>query len=141
MIIAVAVWAGRISPVFDVTQQILVLELGRGGAVARRIEPLPTGQPLSVAARMNQLGVEVLVCGAISGMLEGLLRAYRIRIIPFVTGEVEVVIGALLADRLTQPVFFLPGTRHRCGCGAGLGRIPGKGRRSGRESARKRDKD
>jgi predicted Fe-Mo cluster-binding NifX family protein len=69
------------------------------------------------AAAVAKLGVDVLVCGAVSRELEERLVANGIEVIAEVRGDAREVIRAKLDGALSQPCFMLPGchTRRRRG--------------------------
>ena len=113
---ALAVWNGRISPVFDVSRQILVLDIEDGNIVAKSEEMLDD-DPVRKACTLSRLKVETLLCGAISRPLSGILASYGIRIIPFIAGDSDEVITAYLAGDLPNPKMSMPGCcvrRRRC---------------------------
>lgn len=111
---ALAIWNGRISPVFDVSRQILLLDIENGTIVAKSSQRLDEHDPVRRAARLSEMGVETLLCGAISKPLANLLTAYGIKIISFIAGNVEEVISAYLAGDLPNPTMVMPGCRIRC---------------------------
>jgi predicted Fe-Mo cluster-binding NifX family protein len=113
---ALAIWNGRVSPVFDVSRQILVLDIEDGNIVAKSEEMLDD-DPVGKAGTLARLKVETLLCGAISRPLSGILAAYGIRIIPFIAGDSDEVIMAYLAGDLPNPQLSMPGCcgrKHRC---------------------------
>jgi len=117
MLVAIPQWRGRVSPVFDVAEQIVLVELAGGREVARCLDTLPGGPPAMRVGRLAELGVEVLVCGAISRPLEWLVRAQSIEVIACICGEVEEVIQAFRNGSLDQDRFVMPGCsgrRRRC---------------------------
>ena len=63
----------------------------------------------SAARRLAELGVDVLVCGAISWPLEALLTASGIRVIPLVCGGVEEMVRAFRGGTLGDERFTMPG--------------------------------
>ena len=68
---------------------------------------------------MNQLealGVDVLLCGAISRPLERMIRESGVKVIPWLRGSIEDVIDAYLVDGLSNDCFILPGFVQRAGC-------------------------
>ncbi|MEW6380034.1 MAG: NifB/NifX family molybdenum-iron cluster-binding protein [bacterium] len=111
---ALAIWNGRVSPVFDVSRQILILDIENGTVIARNRQVLDDNDPLRRAGRLADMKVETLLCGAISRCLSNLLAAYGIRIIPFIAGEAEDVISAYLAGNLPNPAMAMPGCLRRC---------------------------
>jgi predicted Fe-Mo cluster-binding NifX family protein len=149
---AFSVWDNRIAPVFDVSRQILLVETKAGRINSERREALADTIPEQKAACLAELGVDILVCGAVSRPLQEMLAAYGIRVIPFLAGDLREVIGAWLAGKGEINLFAMPGCckrkrrirasreveevfdmRGRSGGGAGQGRgMGGGGRRGGR---------
>jgi predicted Fe-Mo cluster-binding NifX family protein len=126
MKIAIATWNGRVSPVFDVSRQILVLEVSDTQVVNRCEETLDESA-LAKVQRLGELSVKTLLCGAISRPLAEMLAARGIEVIPFVAGGVEDVLTSYLAGQLPSPGFAMPGCcgrqgRFRGGRGCGPGR-------------------
>jgi predicted Fe-Mo cluster-binding NifX family protein len=117
MRVAVPDWQGRVSPVFDVAAQVVLVDLDDeeddGG---RRTESLGNTAPHDRARRLTELGVEVVVCGAISWLLEALLATSGIRVIPLVCGEVEEVVRAFRDGTLGDERFVMPGCRRGRRC-------------------------
>lgn len=132
MTVAFAVWDNRISPVFDTAGTLLVAEMEGGRVTGRRREPMDGDLPSEKVARLKALGVETLVCGAISRPLAGMIAAEGIRLVPFVAGTVEEVVAAYAQGLLPGPTFAMPGCgrrrRGRFGRGRGGG---GRGRNWG----------
>ena len=108
MKVAVPDWQGRVSPVFDVAGQVLLVDLDDRQTSGRR-ESLGSTAPHDRVQRLADLGVEVLVCGAISWPLEVLLAAGGIRVISQVCGEVEEVVQALRDGAIEDQQFAMPG--------------------------------
>jgi predicted Fe-Mo cluster-binding NifX family protein len=109
MLVAIPVWKGRVSPVFDVAGQVLLVELDRLIETARWEEPLADDGLDRRADRMAHWGVTTLVCGAISRPLESLLTARGIDVIPRVCGGVDEVLGAFSSGNLQSEQFAMPG--------------------------------
>ncbi len=125
MKIALSVWKNRISPVFDVARQILVLDIEEGRVKATATEALPV-TPNSKIMALGALEIEALVCGAISQSLALQAASSDIRVYPFVAGDVDEVVEACLSDALRNPAFAMPGCRglnkgFRGVCAAGCG--------------------
>lgn len=126
MKIAVTVWEGRISPVFDVSREIVILTIERKAVVARSTEGIATTTSARKVDRLIELGVETLICGAISEPLHRELAARGVRVIGFVAGAVDEVVAILLAGSLPAAAFAMPGShggrnRFRAGRGGKLG--------------------
>ena len=119
---AFAHWDGRIAPVFDVAESVLVVESEGDKLLSETEARMPSDTLAGKAASLGRLGVEALVCGAISKILLEIIAARGIRIVPFVAGELKMVIRAWLGGELSGPSFQMPG------CGGGLGGRWGRGR-------------
>jgi predicted Fe-Mo cluster-binding NifX family protein len=102
-------WAGRVSPVFDVANCLTVVEADGGRELARRDVALTQADPMRRARAVAGAGVDVLICGAVSWPLERMLTAAGVQVIPQTCGLVDEVIGAFLADGLTEQAFRMPG--------------------------------
>ena len=121
MKVALTVWNGRISPVFDVSRKVLILDVAHGAVTGQREEPLEGIDPVQKARKLVEWEVRKLICGAISRPLAGLFATYGIRTIPFIAGDAEEVIEAYLARKLPNRSMAMPGC-----CGGGRRRYPGK---------------
>jgi len=117
MQVALTIWNGRISPVFDVARQILVVDIQAGREIARRVEVLPGTDLQAQAERFWEIAPQVLICGAISGAMVGLLENKGVEVIPFIAGPTEQVLAAWLAGELSASDWGMPGCcgrRRRC---------------------------
>jgi len=138
MRIALPIWDERISPVFDVAAQVLLVDVDRQAVTGRREHRLAETDPMARVETLISWGVDVLICGAISRAIEQLLRARQVEVICRICGSAEEVLEAYLAGDLEAPRFRLPGCespgrgggRGRGGRGAGGGRGV-RGRRRG----------
>ncbi len=111
MMIAVPVWEGRVSPVFDSAGKVLVVAAEGGREIGRDERPLAQSHVLARAGELMKLGVDVLICGAISAPLQLALNSAGIRVHGFVCGPVDDVIAAFLDGELSKAVFRMPGCR------------------------------
>ncbi|MEA5097005.1 MAG: hypothetical protein VB032_00510, partial [Burkholderiaceae bacterium] len=80
--------------------------------------------PLKNVARLTELEVGTLICGAISRPVQEMLKAREIRVIPFVAGKLFDVLDAWRAGEINGDLYAMPGC-----CGRGLGRGMGRGGR------------
>jgi predicted Fe-Mo cluster-binding NifX family protein len=135
---------GRISPVFDVTGGVLLIDIEQGRELRREERGLSQTDLPGRADEFLRLGAHVLICGAISAPLEALLVSSGVHVIGFLCGPVEEVIAAFLNGAAPEPEFRMPGCqgwRKRLGrtrsgtmprsSGMGLGRGGGGGRGRG----------
>ena len=123
MRIAIPVWNGSVSSVFDFAHQLLVVDTKDRKETNRSQIQLKQQPPQQRVSRLVGMGVDVLICGAVSWPLASMLMASNIEVIPFVTGPVDEVLNAYLGNRLSEPQFLQPGcqpgARRRFGCGRG----------------------
>jgi len=112
MTAAVSFFNGRISPVFDVSRQLKVLEVKDGTVIKGREEILDDDLSVKIE-QLAAFGIKVLLCGAISKQAMGMLLMRNIQVIPFVMGEINAVIKAFIAGNLGRPRFVMPGCRRR----------------------------
>lgn len=143
--VAFACWGERLAPVFDTARELLIVEVVAGKVVGERRECLVEELPVQRALRLVELGVESLVCGAISKSMWLVVVSYGIEVVAFVGGDLRVVVQGWLAGDLGRDDFALPGCcgRRRFGgtCGArgfGCGRGSGGGYSSGGRRSRRR---
>jgi predicted Fe-Mo cluster-binding NifX family protein len=111
MKLALTVWDGRISPVFDVCRKAIVLDLEGGRVTSRRTEAFESDEPACKIDRLAALGVNKLVCGAISASLRRDLLDRGIEVVEFVAGEVDDVLRAVISGRISDPSLRMPGYR------------------------------
>jgi predicted Fe-Mo cluster-binding NifX family protein len=129
MRVAVTIWEGRISPVFDVSREARILTVENGTVTSRLVERIDAPDKI---ARMSELDVDTVICGAISAPLHAQLTARGVRVIGFVAGDVDEVVRAFLADDLPARALSMPGCcrrhnrfrggRRTGGCGRGTRR-------------------
>jgi predicted Fe-Mo cluster-binding NifX family protein len=109
MNIAMPVWEGRISPLFDVAGQLWVVEVENGKEKSRCQVALEKKWPLRRVSRLVELAVTVLICGGISRSLEEALRAAGITVIAQIKGEAEQILNAFLTGDFPSSRFAMPG--------------------------------
>ena len=93
-------WQDRVSPVFDVADHLLLLDVEGRREVDRKSLRLAGLGPFERVKTLSELGVDVLLCGAISLALEKAIIGAGIRVVGFLGGELENVIQAFLDGNL-----------------------------------------
>ena len=99
MKVAVTVWNNRISPLFDATRTLIILDIQHGVVNERYRVSVDCTSPFSRAANLSEMGINTLICGGVSDFFAKLIEARNIKIIPFVAGRVDEVIDAYLKMR------------------------------------------
>ncbi|HMA66405.1 MAG TPA: NifB/NifX family molybdenum-iron cluster-binding protein [Desulfosalsimonadaceae bacterium] len=113
MKIAIPQWQGRVSPVFDAASSLLLVDIENGrqaGRVALKMNP---EDPLSRARRLAILGVDILICGAVSSALAAAIVSVDIEILACTCGPIDGVLDAFLENRLSNSRFLMPGCSKR----------------------------
>ena len=121
MRVAIPLWQGRVSPVFDEASRILLVDFTDGWEQHRHEEALIVHNPFERARLFPKLGIDLLICGMISQTQQKALSSVGIRIIPHICGSMEDVIDAFLDGRLESGALLMPGCgnpkrlrKHRC---------------------------
>jgi predicted Fe-Mo cluster-binding NifX family protein/putative methionine-R-sulfoxide reductase with GAF domain len=109
MRIAISSQQDRVSPVFDVATQMLILDIENGRVLRRHQRTVTHTDCLARAWYLRQFGIKVLICGAISWPLENALTSMDVEVKACICGPVEDVIDAFLNQRLTDSAFIMPG--------------------------------
>ena len=109
MKIAIPVCENRVSTVFDAADVLLLIETGPGDAEKRSSVAWEGESAIGRTARIREMGVQVLICGALSGAVERMLEAAGIQVISFVRGGVDEVFEAFRSGTLRERHFFMPG--------------------------------
>ena len=100
MRIALPNWMGRISPVFDVAKELIVIDFEEDGSRHQTTQNLVDATLARRVGILVMLGVDTLICGAISQSLEIMLASAGVRVVPGNCGGVNDVLEAFLADHL-----------------------------------------
>jgi predicted Fe-Mo cluster-binding NifX family protein len=122
MKIAIPVYNDGVSNVFDFAHRLLLVDIEKGREVNRSELELKAESPPQRAGRLKNSGADVLICGAISRALAGMVTASGTQVLAFVTGRVDDVLKAYLAGQLAEPRFSMPGYWRGARRGFGRGR-------------------
>lgn len=109
MKIAIPIRDSCVSPAFDFSHRLLLVELEDGREATRSeavLAPEPTAQR---ACRLRDLDVDILICGAISRDLARSVTGFGIELLAYVSGPADEVLTAYITGQLANPRFALPG--------------------------------
>jgi predicted Fe-Mo cluster-binding NifX family protein len=109
MKIAVTVWEDRISPVFDASRRLLIVDIKNTRIGERSVLVFDPEQPSRLVKILAKLDVRVLICGAVSQLPATIIDAADITLIPFITGRVDRVLEAFARGESLEPAFLMPG--------------------------------
>jgi len=108
MRIAIPIWNDCVSSAFDFAHRLLLVDM-QDGSETNRSEISLSKEPIpQKAIRLKSLGVDVLICGAISRSLASLVAASGIEVLPYVLGPVDEILKAYLIGQLGQSKFAMP---------------------------------
>jgi predicted Fe-Mo cluster-binding NifX family protein len=107
MKVAVPIWKDRVSPVFDVATKLIIIDT-YGNKELRRFEiNIDVGELHKKCRLIDELGIDCIICGAISRSFLERLNGLGIRTIYGISGKVDKVINAYLNNRTFE--FTMPG--------------------------------
>jgi len=112
----------------------MLVDFADGREVGRSEAALEQSDPFKRARDAAGLGIDFLICGAVSWPLELALTSAGVQIVPHTCGNIEEVLAAFLGGQLKGGAFLMPGCcgrRRRSRAGRRRGR-----RRSGQSTAR-----
>jgi len=108
---AISFWMERVSPVFDVAKHLLLVEMEDSAEVARHEETIDETDLVSRANYVAELGIDVLICGAISRPMRLILETKEIEVIGHICGNTEEIIRGYLRGCLSDERYLMPGCR------------------------------
>ncbi len=111
---AFTIWNDRISPVFDVAGNALLLEAEQKKILHQEVLALPMSSAVDKLTFLSHEKVDLLVCGAITRSLQCAVEARGIKVYPFCSGDICDLVKAWLEERLDQACFAMPGCGRGC---------------------------
>ncbi len=123
--LAISVFGDQVSPRFDCSQSILVVNLVGGEEVLRRSIPISGMNGIQQMKSISVEGVEVIICGGMPGFYHRMAEAIGVEVI-HAAGSVEEILDCIKKGE--QPPNkpsccpgrgrgFGHGQRNRCGSG------------------------
>jgi predicted Fe-Mo cluster-binding NifX family protein len=109
MKIAMPVWENKISPVLDTASRLLVVEFKEGGDMSRYEIYLDERDLSKRCLRIMGLGVDTLICGAVTRHFSDMLRALGVDLIMGISGQPDDVLHACFEGRLAHSKYLMPG--------------------------------
>ena len=118
MKIAVPVWEGRISPVLDTADRLMVFSI-IGGIIDSRDEIFIGEKSLPEKARDIKHYSDILICGALSRPMESCLESFGVEVHGWVMGNAERLVEMYACGGVPGPEYYMPGCGNRqfYGCG------------------------
>jgi predicted Fe-Mo cluster-binding NifX family protein len=118
--IAIPVFQERISPLLDVAKKFALYEVADGEIKQKLIIDIHAECEPARIEKLKELGVSVIIGGAVSGFVAGLIYEKGINLIPWINGAVDDVMRLYLKDELhaslsENPACMKGRRRGRCG--------------------------
>jgi NADH-quinone oxidoreductase subunit E len=110
--IAIPIFESRVSPVLDVCNRMVVVDIDGTCEVRRDTISLGNADLAERIEIVAQRGIHKIICGGISDMMSKCLAARNIILISGIAGELEKVIRAFVDDKLDDACFNMPGKSH-----------------------------
>ena len=95
--LAISTFGDRVSARLDCAESILLVTIEDGTVVQRVSINIPASRKRQT---LEQLGVQVLICGGLTSRCIAMLRGSKIKVIPWVQGDVEEVLSHFLLHGL-----------------------------------------
>ena len=113
MRLAIPEHQGRVAPVFDCCKRMLIFLHNPEEHKLVEDQDWSVVPRLARPKRLQELMVELLICGGISCRMEDQVSGQGILIIPWIAGGVDEVLAALRQGRISDPCYTMPG-RGKC---------------------------
>lgn len=124
---------------FDAAHDLMVAVIENREILEKRFFSFDPDRVASLIDMLEHDRVTVMICGAISETPARMISESGIQLIPFISGNVDMILGTYAQGKPLTPVFLMPGCGRRQGtcrrkgsCGRGQGQGP-----PGREMMRK----
>jgi len=109
MKIAVPVWQNRVSPLFDTSAHLLVAESSRKKIFKQDVINVESLSLFQRGDLLQKMHVNFFFCGGITRPILENIRNKNIHVIPFICGDVNIILQAFLEGKDIQSLFSMPG--------------------------------
>lgn len=109
--VALTVWEDRISPVFDGAHDLMIAAIDNGRILDRRYVAFDPDRIASLVTILQKQNVECLICGAISESPARVIMESGIRLVSFISGDLDRVLDLIARGESIVPGFLMPGCR------------------------------
>ncbi len=123
MKVAFTAWEDKISPVFNSTRMLLIVDIDNTEIISRRYEAFNPKIIFCLADILINLKIDVLICGAISKIPARIIEDSGVNLIPFIGGNIEDILVSYVKEKRVISTFLMPGcnpkrnkTRNRNAC-------------------------
>ena len=113
MLISISIFNRRLSPLFDTSQNLLLVDLEGSQEKGREVISFASLSPLKKIEKLVEKKVDILICGAISNFFIHPLVKANIRVIGNLCGEYEEIIETFKKNEIFLDKFLMPGCCRR----------------------------
>jgi predicted Fe-Mo cluster-binding NifX family protein len=92
-----------VAPCFGYSATVSIFAVADGAVAQQTDFILQSPRDLDRLRLLRDQGVDTLICGGVQERFENLIRASGIRVISWVSGDVEDLLGAFLRGELKEP--------------------------------------
>ena len=108
MNIAITAWGNRISPVFDSSQMLLIVEIDGNDIIDQKIVKIEVPRFVWFQKIFEEMNIQLLICGAICKAGISRFESVGVEVAPFITGEVERILEQFINNKEIAD-FAMPG--------------------------------
>jgi predicted Fe-Mo cluster-binding NifX family protein len=101
-IIAIPVFQERVSPLLDVADRFVIYEISEGGILLKSTVQLKAHCERLRIKKLGEIGISVIICGAVSGYVDRCVAEEGIHLISWVNGRVDDIIELYLRGELPE---------------------------------------
>lgn len=103
MTTAIALFGTRISPRFDCAQDFMLITSSNSRVTDQRTETIKERMPILKVKRLADLKVDTLICGGVDETSREYLRAYGIKVVANMKGNVDDAVSHYLPSLGSAP--------------------------------------
>jgi len=108
MNLAIPIKGNSVAPVLDSTQSLLFVTVADKHEISRLHQKIGESDLNSLVDHIRNLKVDVVICAALSMILEKRLLGFGIAVYPGMCGDVEEILSSFLAGRLYEAKYTMP---------------------------------
>lgn len=109
--IVLPVFNNRIAPLFDVACSFAFFETGNRSIQRQDMLTIVANSPTEKICELHALGIDLIICSAISRYLMDIINAKGIELMPGIIGDITEVVQAFVTNTLNIERFAMPGCK------------------------------
>ena len=107
--IAMTIWGNRISPVFDSASTLMIAHVEGSKITQREIKSFDPKVSSQITSILNEYNVDALICGAITDVYSKPIEQSGVKLISFISGNADKVLGSYINTPGRILDFLMPG--------------------------------